>query len=145
MGEVSLHAFQVYLKLFAEFPQWKSDNISPYFCGGNPAVLLLRCIIACQTLFSPSFQCENMAMGMPHFHCKIWQSFAFGALRCISRVLRLCMRRVSTCLHRDKPKPSKTCWYVSHTWGNQCHLVTWIKTITSQWSCTQYSMNMHLQ
>ena len=34
---------------------------------------------------------------------------------------------------------------MSHTRGNQCHLVTWIKTITLRWSCTQYSMNMHLQ
>ena len=27
----------------------------------------------------------------------------------------------------------------------KCHTVTWNKTITPQWSCTQYSMNMHLQ
>ena len=38
----------------------------------------------------------------------------------------------------------RTCWYVLHTRGNQCHLVTWIKTITQQWSCTQYSINVHL-
>ena len=39
----------------------------------------------------------------------------------------------------------EACWCVSHTRGNQCHLVTWIKTITLRWSCTQYSMNMHLR
>ena len=39
---------------------------------------------------------------------------------------------------------SVACWCVSHTQGNQCHLVTLIKTITLRWSCTQYSMNMHL-
>ena len=39
----------------------------------------------------------------------------------------------------------KTHWYVLHTWGNQCHLMTWVKTITPRWTCIQYSMNMHLR
>ena len=39
----------------------------------------------------------------------------------------------------------QACWCVLHTQGNQCHLVIWIKTITSRWLCTQYSMNMHLR
>jgi len=51
-----------------KFSQWKSSSILPYFCGGNPIVLHLRCVIAHQTLFSPSFRCENTKMGMPHFH-----------------------------------------------------------------------------
>ena len=45
----------------------------------------------------------------------------------------------------QSPSKHQVCWCVSHTWGNQCHLVTWIKTITKRWSCTQSSMNMHLQ
>ena len=43
------------------------------------------------------------------------------------------------------PLKHQACWCVSHTRGNQCHLVTWIETITPRWSCTQYSMNMHLR
>ena len=39
----------------------------------------------------------------------------------------------------------QACWCVSYTWGNQCHLVAWIKTITLRSLCTQYNMNMHLQ
>ena len=38
----------------------------------------------------------------------------------------------------------QACWYGSHTQRNQCHWVTWIRTITQRWSCTQYSMNTHL-
>ena len=51
-----------------KFPWRKSDNILPYFCGGNLVARHLRCVIAHQTLFSPRFRCENMKMGMPHFH-----------------------------------------------------------------------------
>ena len=42
------------------------------------------------------------------------------------------------------PSKHQACWCMSHTRGNQHHLVTWIKTITPRWSCTQYSMNIHL-
>ena len=42
----------------------------PNFRGGNPIALRLRCVIAHQTLFSPSFLRENTEMGMPHFHGK---------------------------------------------------------------------------
>ena len=71
----------------------------------------------------------------------------FGALCHTGRISHLCIRRVLTCSHRDEPalQSVKICWYVSHTWGNQCHLVTWIKTITPGWLCTQYSTNMHLR
>ena len=44
----------------------------------------------------------------------------------------------------QSPSKHQVCWCVSHTQGNQCHLVTLIMTITSRWSYTQYSMNMHL-
>ena len=55
-----------------------------------------------------------------------------------------------TCQHaraRTSQSPSKhyAHWYVSHTQGNRCHLVTWIETITPRWLCTQNDMNMHLQ
>ena len=70
MGVVLINAFQVCFKVIARFPQRKSSNISPYFRGGNPAALHLKCIIARQTLFSPSFQRKNMAMGMPIFMAK---------------------------------------------------------------------------
>ena len=43
------------------------------------------------------------------------------------------------------PSKHQVCWCALQTWGNQCHLLTWIKTITPWWSCTQYSMNMHLR
>ena len=45
----------------------------------------------------------------------------------------------------QSPPKCQACWCMSHRWGNQCHLVTWIKTITPRWLCTQYSMNMHLR
>ena len=41
------------------------------------------------------------------------------------------------------PSKHQACWCVLHTY--QCHLVTWIKTITLQWSCTQCSMNTYLR
>ena len=49
---------------------------------------------------------------------------------------------------RTSRNPSKyqIYWCVLHTRGNQCHLVTWIETITPQWSCIQYkALSMHLQ
>ena len=66
MGVVPINVFQVCFEVIARFP--RSDSISPYFHGENPTMLCLRCVIACQMLFSPSFQRENTAMGMPHFH-----------------------------------------------------------------------------
>ena len=39
------------------------------------------------------------------------------------------------------PSKHQTYWCASHTRGNRYHLVTWIGTITLQWSCTQYSVN----
>ena len=54
--------------IVAKFWRRKSDSILPCFSGGNPAALRLKCIITHNTLFSPSFFCENMAIGMPHFH-----------------------------------------------------------------------------
>ena len=56
----------------------------------------------------------------------------------------------SACQHahaRTSQSPSKhqAYWCVLHTWGNQCHLVTWIETVTPRWLCTQYGMNMHIQ
>ena len=59
--------FPSVFEVVAKFPRRKSDSISPYFHGGNLAALCLRCVIACQMLFSPSFLSENTAMGMPHF------------------------------------------------------------------------------
>ena len=46
-------------------------------------------------------------MRMPIFTAKIQQSFVFGALWCTGKVLRLCIQRISTCLHCVEPKPSK--------------------------------------
>ena len=45
----------------------------------------------------------------------------------------------------QRPSNHQAYWCVSHTWGNQCHLVTWIGTVTPWWLCTQYNINMHLQ
>ena len=45
----------------------------------------------------------------------------------------------------QRPPKCQACWCMLHTQGTQCYLVTWIKTITPQWSCTQYKMNMHLR
>ena len=78
----------------------------------------------------------------PIFTVKIRQSFVFGALWRIGKVSRL-YRHARTMMSRS-PSKHEPCWCVSHIQGNQCHLVTWIKTITSLWLCTQYSMNMHL-
>ena len=58
VGVVPIDAFQVCLKLLLDFH------------GKDPVALRLRCIIAHQMLFSPSFQRENMTMGIPRFHGK---------------------------------------------------------------------------
>ena len=68
-GMVSIDASQVCLELFPNFHR-KFGSILPYFHGGNPTALHLKCVIAHKTLFSPSFHRENMAMAMPHFHMK---------------------------------------------------------------------------
>ena len=78
---------------------WKSGSVSPYFCGRNPVVFRLICIIAHKALFSPSFHCENTTKRCPTFTTKIRQSFTFGALWCIGKVSCLCIRRASVCLY----------------------------------------------
>ena len=55
-------------EVVTKFPRRKSGSIFPNFRGGNPVALRLRCVIAHQMLFSPSFRGENMAMGIPYFH-----------------------------------------------------------------------------
>ena len=54
--------------IVVEFPRRKFDSISPYFHGTNSAVFHLRCVIAHETLFSPSFCCENTTTEVPYFH-----------------------------------------------------------------------------
>ena len=119
-GVVPINAFQVCFEIITRFPRWKSDNISPYFRGGNLAMLYLRSVIACQMLFSPSFRCENAAMGMPYFHD---ENLAKFHVWCTSRVSRI--QSISMCLHYGKQKPSKV---LDHT--DMCHIhretnVTW--------------------
>ena len=91
----------------AKFLWRKSISILPYFCGKNLATPRLRCIIAHKMLFSPSLHCKNIATGCLIFTVKMRQSFAFGALWCTGRVLRLCIHCLSTCSYWDEPKPFK--------------------------------------
>ena len=133
--------------IVAKLPRWKSSSILPYFCSGNPVVLCLRCIIAWKMLFSPSFCCENTTIGMPHFHGE--KSSRVSCLVCYGTPAGFHAYVYGACQHahaRTSQSPSKhqTHWYVSHTRGNWCHLVTWIGMVTPRWLCTQYDMNMHL-
>ena len=89
--------------IIAKFPWWKSDSISPYFHGRNPAALRLRCDVVHKTLFSLSFRRENTTMGIPHFHYENRQSFVFGALWHFSKVSCLCIRCVPTWIGTVKP------------------------------------------
>ena len=112
-------------KVATKFPRRKSDNISPYFCGGNPIARRLRWVIACQMLFSLSFRRRNRAMGIPHFHGENPTEFCVWCATAHRRVSRLCMRCVLTYSHHDEPKPSKVLEHV-----DTCHLhmetnVTW--------------------
>ena len=85
--------------------------------------------------------------GYPIFTAKIRQSLRLVRYGASARFhIYVCglYRHAHTMMCQSPPK-CQACWCVSHRWGNQCHLVTWIKTITPRWLCTQYSMNMHLQ
>ena len=73
----------------AKFPRQKSDSILPYFRGRNLEVLCLRCVIARKMLFSPSFPCENTAMGYAPF--SRWKS---GRVSCLVRYGALARFRV---------------------------------------------------
>ena len=129
-----------------KFLQWKSDNISSYFCGGNPEARRLRCAKVLQTLFSPSFQRKNTAIGMPHFHGENPAKFRIWCATAHHKVLRLCIHHILTCSHCNKPKPSKvlehidtchihretnvTCWHgsrQSHR-DDRAHNIAWICT-----------------
>ena len=70
MGMIPIKAFSMCLESMPNFHGENSAASLPCFCGRNPVVLCLRCIIAHKMLFSPSFCRENMAIGMPHFHGK---------------------------------------------------------------------------
>ena len=108
----------------------------------------LKCIIAHKTLLFPNFRCENMAMWMPHFHRKylakfhVWctmahqQGFTSGYTAHIKMLVLWWAEALQNIRHVD------ACRIYVETNVTQ---VTWIKTITLQWLCTQYSTNMHLQ
>ena len=56
----------------------------------------------------------------------------------------------STCQHARarmsrSPSNHQAYWCVSHTRGNQCYLVTCIRTIPPRLLCTHYDTNMHQQ
>ena len=98
---VLINALLVCFRKVPKFPRRKSDNISPYFHDQNPAMLRLKCIIAHETLFLPSFRCENTTTKVPHFHSKnsakfrVWytmahrQGFAHVYAMCISILMHV--------------------------------------------------------
>ena len=84
MGVVPNDVFLVHLESLPKFPWRKSSNVLPYFRGGNLAVLRLKCVIVHKTLLLPSFQRENTAIGMPHFHNKYsagFRIYVYGTYR----------------------------------------------------------------
>ena len=130
-----------------QFPLQKSSSISPYFHGRNPAALCLKFVIAHKMLFTKLSMWEYGNGDVP-FSC--WKSSR--GLRLVHygaparfRVCVYSMYRHARTVTSWNPSKHQVCWCVSYTWENQCHLVTWIETITPKWSCTQYSMNMHLR
>ena len=80
-----------HIGIVVKFPRLKSDNISPYFLGGNHVAFRIKCIMAHITLFSPNFYYEIMARRCHIFTAKIWHSFALGAPWPISRISYLYM------------------------------------------------------
>ena len=52
---------------------------------------------------------------MLHFHGENLASFLFGALWHTGKVSCLCIRRVLTCLHCDKLKPTKVLIHIAYT------------------------------
>ena len=131
---------------FALFLWWKSDSVSPYFRGRNSTALHLRCVIARQTLFSPYFRCENMAMRIPHFYgenstrfrilCTMahWKGFASLYTTCINMLSPWQAKALQNFKHVD------ACWIhgeTTVTWWNgsrqshhddRAHNIAWICT-----------------
>ena len=107
MGVVSINAFQVCLEYL---PNCHDKNLAS-FC--------LICLAKIRQRFASdvsqhtkryshqAFDVRIWQWECPIFTMKIRQSFAFGALWCIGRVLHLCIRHVSTCSNYDELKPFK--------------------------------------
>ena len=135
--------------IVAKFPWQKSDSILPYFRGGNLTVLPLRCVIAHKTLFSASFQCENMAMEMPQFYnenpvefcvsCAMvhWQGFMLVYMACANMLVLgwagapQSIKHIDTCrIHR---KTNVTWWHRSRrsNCSDYTHSVIWICTYSN--------------
>ena len=106
--------FPSVFEVVAKFLQQKYSSISPNFSGKNLAVLCLRCVIAHQTLFLPSFWHENTAIGMPYFHGKNPAKFHIWWAMEHMQGFALCIQCVLTCSHCDEPKPSKVLSMLVH-------------------------------
>ena len=107
MGVVLIDAFQVCLELL---PNFRGKNLVA-FCLIFVAEIWQRFNSdASQHTKCYSHQTFVVRMrqwGYPIFTAKIRQSFAFGALWRIGRVLCLCTWHISVSSHRGEPKPSK--------------------------------------
>ena len=108
MGLVSIDASLSVFGIIAKFPRRKFGSI---FC--------LIFVVEIQQRFTSgvlqhskcyshqAFTMRIQQQGCPIFTTKIWQSFVFGELWRVGRVLCLCIRRVPTCSCQDELEPLK--------------------------------------
>ena len=107
MGVVSI---DVFLMCVESLPNFHGENLATFCLIFLAEIWQCIALDASQRIKCYSHQAFDMRIWQwecPIFTAKIRHSFAFGALWCISRSLRLCIRQISTCSYCDELKPFK--------------------------------------
>ena len=107
MGVVLINAFQVCSKSLLEFHGKNLVAFRLIFMAKIRQRFASNATQHTKRYSHQAFDVRIRQQGCPIFMVKIWQSFGFSALQRTRRVLRMCIRRVSTCSHYDESKPSK--------------------------------------
>ena len=138
--------FPTMFEIDIKFLWWKSDRILPYFHGGNPAALHIKCIIAHKMLFLSSFHRENMVTGVPHFHSENltkfhvwcatahWQGFTPVYKACAIMLVPRQAKAPQSIKHIDVCHihgETNVTWWHGSGWSyrnDHAHNITWICT-----------------
>ena len=105
IGVVPINAFQVCLKLLPNFYGKSSAAFRLIFVSKIQQRFASNASLHAKRYSHQDFECENTATGMPHFHDENLVEFRVWCVMAHGRVLRLCIRCISTCLHCDELKP----------------------------------------
>ena len=119
MGVILINSFQVCLESLPNFHGKNLEAFRIIFVAKIQQCFVSDASQHTKCYSHQAFEVRIWQWGFPIFTAKIRQSFMFGVLWCTDRVLRLCIRCVSTCSYCDDPKPFKAASMLMRAHGSR--------------------------